>query len=101
VLPQAVRDAAGEPQQAAAERAWAEAAVPQQAAAVRAWVEVARQQAAAQDVREVPRRAALRRVVLPSAVPLIFRRDQVRPWPAPKPAARFGRAMPCWWIALP
>ena len=48
------------------------------------------------DARVVEPRAAH-----PSAVLWVFRRDQALPWPAPQPAVRFARAMPCLRIALP
>ena len=48
------------------------------------------------DARVVEPRAAH-----PSAVLWVFRRDQALPWPAPQPAVRFARALPCLRIALP
>ena len=48
------------------------------------------------DARVVEPRAAH-----PSAVLWVFRRDQALPWPAPQPAVRFARVMPCLRIALP
>jgi hypothetical protein len=111
VAPQAVRDAAGAPQQAA--EVLVGAAVPRPEAAVPVGAEVAalRPEAAARaGVAEAARqqeaaapgaRAVLRRAVLPSAVPWVFRRDQPPPWPAPRPAARFARANERRRIALP
>jgi len=80
--------AAAEPQQEVA--AWVGAAVPQQAAAE------ALLQEAAPDVRVVQRRAAL-----PSAAPWVFRRGPPPPWPAPRPAEQFARAMARSQIATP
>jgi hypothetical protein len=124
MVPQAVRDAAGVPQQAAEVSVGAavprpEAAVPAGAGvaalrpevAARAGAEVARQQEAAAraGVAEAARQqeaapgvpAVRRPAVLPSAVPWVFRRDQPLPWPAPRPAARFAHANERRRIALP
>ena len=122
---QAERDAAEVPQQevavwdvAEAAREVAardEAAAPQPAVA---WVgaaalppEAVRQQEARGAAAVPLRGAALRavpdarvvepRAAHPSAVLWVFRRDQALPWPAPQPAVRFARALPCLRIALP
>jgi hypothetical protein len=98
-VPQAARDAAGVPQQAA-EVSVGEA-VPQPEAAVWAGAEVVARLPAAEAPDVVRRRAVRRRAALPSAVPLVFRRDQAPPWPAPQPAAMFARAKQRWRIASP
>ena len=122
---QAERDAAEVPQQEVAVwdvaegarevAARDEAEAPQPAVA---WVgaaalplEAVRQQEA-RGAAAVPLRGAVQRAVPdarvvepraahPSAVLWVFRRDQALPWPAPQPAVRFARAMPCLRIALP
>ena len=122
---QAERDAAEVPQQEVAVwdvaegarevAARDEAAAPQPAVA---WVgaaalppEAVRQQEA-RGAAAVPLRGAVLRAVPdarvvepraahPSAVLWVFRRDQALPWPAPQPAVRFARALPCLRIALP
>jgi hypothetical protein len=107
----AAPDAAVAPQQAAEVGVWVAAAVPQpeEVAAASAGVAVRRRAAAGWDAAVVPRpevaapdvRAGQRREVRPLAVASAFRRDQVRPWPAPSPGARFGHAMERRAIALP
>jgi hypothetical protein len=104
-------DAAVEPPQEAAARDAVE--VPQPEAVARAWVgEEAVRQQEAPDAEAVPLRGAVLlavpdvrvaepRAARPSAVLWVFRRDQVLPWPAPQPAARFVRAMQCLRVALP
>jgi len=99
---------AAEPQQEAMARGVVE--VPRPEAVARAWVgEEAVRQQEARDVAALPLEAVLRavpdaraaepRAARPSAVPWVFRRDQALPWPAPQPAVRFARAMPCLQIA--
>ena len=98
-------DAAEAPQQEAAARGAVE--VPRPEAVARAWVgEEAVRQQEARDAAAVPLRGAVpdARVVEPRAAgplegPWVFRRDQALPWPAPQPAVRFARAMPCLQIA--
>jgi hypothetical protein len=91
VAPQAVRRAAEAVRPA--ERAGGRPEV----AAV--WAAAARRREA-RDAAGVQRRAepgapvaALPSVGLPSGVAWAFRRDRVLPWPEPRPAARFARAM--------
>jgi hypothetical protein len=91
-------DAAVEPQQEVAARVGA--AVPQQAAAEQAGVEAVRQREARGAA--APRRAAPDvRAALPSAVPWVFRRGRLPPWPAPPPAAQLARAIKRARIATP
>jgi hypothetical protein len=98
--------AAGALQQAAQAAAWVGAAAPLRVA--EAWAaaagvrrpEAAAQAGAAEEVRlpaaapdvvvQLP--AVQRRAALPSAAAWAFHRDQLLPWPAPQPAARFARA---------
>ena len=106
-------DVAEAPQQEVA--ASAEAAEPQLAVA---WVgaavlrpEAARQPEARDAAAVLLRVAVLReapdvrvvepRAAGPSGAPWVFHRGQALPWPAPKPAVRFARAMQCLRIAWP
>jgi hypothetical protein len=86
------------PQQEAV--AWDAAEEPQQEAA--ASVEAAVRQREARGAVALLREAVPDvRVVLPSAGPWVFRRDQAPPWPAPQPAGQLARAMERSRIATP
>jgi hypothetical protein len=90
-------DVVAEPQPEAARVGAAE---PQQAAAEQAGVEAVRQREARGAA--APRRAAPDvRAALPSAVPWVFRRGRLPPWPAPPPAAQLARAIERARIATP
>ena len=94
----AASDVAAVPQQAAA---WAGAAV-QRPEAARDGAEVVARRQEARDAAGVLPRAA-RPSALPSGVPWVFPRGQLRrpARPAPQSAARFARAMACFRIASP
>jgi hypothetical protein len=115
-VPQVAPDAGEAPQPVAAE-VWGAAAL-QPAAGASVAAEVQQLAVAARAAAVVPQPAAEVRdaagaaqprvapgvpVALPSGLPSasVFRRDQVLPWPAPRPAARFARAMTCWRNAVP
>jgi hypothetical protein len=95
----AASDVAAVPQQEAV--AWDAAEEPQQEAV--AWAGAAAQRPeAARDAAGVLPRVA-RPSALPSGVPWVFPRGQLRrpARPPPQPAARFARAMACFRIASP